>query len=240
MISLTQNLLGNEFTTTVLHKGSDTKERFESNLSKQPDDWYYRNTEVLYKFNDCGHRCKNLNEIDLSNYILFAGGSIAEGIGVEIEHSYPYIVAAELGCDYYNLSLGASGIDCLFYNLVSWFGTIDSSPKAVIIHWPDPARVLTYTKDGNMITDGAWTSDQTLREFIVLGEETGFFKCRNDLSVSLIEQLTKNTKVVNVYENRTEDPTDIIIQKIDEARDFIHVGNESHALLAKRILNRIR
>jgi DNA polymerase III alpha subunit len=59
--------------------------------------------------------CKSINikieDIDLNNYILFIGCSHTEGIGLELQTTYPYLVSEELKCDYYNLGLGGTGID---------------------------------------------------------------------------------------------------------------------------------
>jgi len=51
--------------------GADSKQQFIEHAKKQPPDWYYHTAELEYAFNDQGHRCKNFEDIDQDNYILF-------------------------------------------------------------------------------------------------------------------------------------------------------------------------
>mgnify|MGYP003348628087 CR=1 FL=1 len=50
----------------------DDEEKYKKNLKSQPSDWYYNNKKLTYIFNKYGHRCKDISEINLNNYILFS------------------------------------------------------------------------------------------------------------------------------------------------------------------------
>ena len=104
MTKLYEYLIGNEFSnTTLAYRGLDSEENLHINLASQPNDWYYRNKTITYQYNEYGHRCKSIHDIDLDNYILFAGCSHTEGVGLELETTFPYLVSNQLGNDYYNM-----------------------------------------------------------------------------------------------------------------------------------------
>lgn len=84
-------------------------------------------------FNSRGHRCKELEEINLRNYILFAGDNVGVGWGTPLEETYPYLVSKKLNIDYYNLSIFNGGLDSLKYNLITWYHTVPQKPRAIIV-----------------------------------------------------------------------------------------------------------
>ena len=101
-MELYNNLLGwSQAGSTTDRCANDTPENLKKNLSKQPADWYYQDKEIYYKWNSTGHRCKEISDIDLSNYILTIGCSHTVGVGLELEKSYPYVLL-DLG---YNIDL---------------------------------------------------------------------------------------------------------------------------------------
>ena len=75
-------------------------------------------------FNSRGHRCKEIEDIDLRRYVLFAGDNVAVDYNNSIEKTYPYIIANKLGLDYYNLAIFNGGVECLKYNLFTWSAKI--------------------------------------------------------------------------------------------------------------------
>ena len=142
MLSLNDDFLGyHALEHNVLFSGSDTLEIYENNLKTKPIDWYYRTNQISYVRNKNGHRCKNIEDIDLNNYILTIGCSHTEGIGLKLEDTYPYLLSQMMNCDYYNLGIGGIGIDILNYNLVTWFSKIKNPPKLLVVQWPHRARI---------------------------------------------------------------------------------------------------
>ena len=227
MIQYNNNFVGYKPNTVLKFCGSDTERLYYKNLEKQPTDWYYRSNEISYNYNLLGHRCKNIEEIDLSNYILFSGCSYVEGMGLELENTFPYLVSNELKTDYYNLGIGGSGIDIMTHNLVLWLSTVKKLPKAVVILWTHEERFTTLSQtDGRFELNIPHTVDTDKARFMSLGMQIGYFSTRKNLNSRLITQLYKKTNIIELEYN------DLV--RYDLARD-IHPGIVSHKILAKKI-----
>jgi hypothetical protein len=82
----------------------ESEENYKLNLLSQPNDWEYRTKQIRYKYNSLGHRSCELHELP-KDYLLFAGCSFTEGIGLKLEDTYSHIVSQQLGLGYYNLGL---------------------------------------------------------------------------------------------------------------------------------------
>mgnify|MGYP006277005603 CR=1 FL=1 len=224
----------------------DTEEKFIANLATQPEDWYYRTHSIKYSYNGQGHRCKDIGNIDLNNYILFTGCSHTEGIGLEIEKTYPYIVAEQLKCDYYNLALSATGIDVVEHNLLTWFLKFKKKPKAVFVQWPDHSRFCgLYPKKIHLHPCGTWNMDipgfETTKTFILNGELSGFFNARKHLSHRLIHQYIDVPIIgLSFSNNSLYDNQSLIFRKLDLARDLAHCGIKSNEAIASRLIEEFK
>lgn len=177
----------------MLFSGSDSLETYENNLKTKPDDWYYRTNQISYVRNKNGHRCKNIEDIELNNYILFTGCSHAEGLGLKLEDTYPYLLSQKMNCDYYNLGIAGTGIDVLNYNLVTWFAKIKKPPKLLVVQWPNRVRMIleNYPKHKIEYTQhGIWSSFfEGIGEFLVLGEKINFFNTTKTLTKNIIRTI---------------------------------------------------
>jgi len=222
--------------------GTDTEESFTAHLTTQPNDWYYRNCSITYEFNNLGHRCKNLDDIDQSNYILFTGCSNTVGIGLELEKTYSYIVADKLGCDYYNLALGATGIDAMMHNLSLWLGKIKERPKAIVIQWPNEARFLLMDKLGVAPRpQGVWSNERDVTGFISAGSYNGFFQSRKKIAYKFVEAFSNDINIVNIDTADTKDMKNFIRwPHLDYARDLMHTGIETNETLGLSVLDFLR
>lgn len=226
--------------------GADDQEKYEKNLKLMGDDWYYKDKSFTYSINDNGHRCKNINEIDLNNYILFAGCSHTFGVGLELETTYAYLVSNKLGCDYYNLSIGGSGIDVLEHNLLLWFGKIKQKPKLVIIQMPDHTRFAGYNPyisiGGMHLTEkGSWVEDKDEIEMVVNNTNVGLYDARKLLIYSLIENVIDVPYIrANIWAQDNFSPDGIKMRGIDKARDLSHLGVKSNEKFADDIVNYIK
>lgn len=239
MISLYQGFFGKDATLTVDFAGSDSQDKFKENLKTQSSFWYYRTAEITYEYNSLGHRCKNLEDIDLDNYLLFTGCSHTEGIGLELEKTYAYRVAEMLGCDYYNLALGGSGIDLMTHNLTLWNNRVAKKPKALIILWPHETRFLTTYKGDirlNLVSGGNYKA----KRFILAGEDIDFFSSRKEFSKTLITSLYDDCKIIHVGWSGYPKDTTLSLDTKDFARDLIHSGIESNEKLALEIAEFLR
>jgi hypothetical protein len=248
MLSLNDDFLGyHPQNHNVLFSGSDTEELFTKNLKTKPNDWYYRTNQISYVRNINGHRCKNIEEIDLDNYILFAGCSHTEGIGLKLEDTYPYLLSKKMNCDYYNLSIGGTGVDTLSYNLVTWFAKIKKPPKLLIVQWPHNVRLtLENFPDEPSIeplafhAHGIWSDNnhKGIGELFLLGDKYNLFNTLSTLTRKLIYNIATCPVVeVKVITDKNADVA-ITFNQIDYARDE-HLGVESQKINTELIYKAI-
>lgn len=221
------NFIGHDTNVSLKFSGSDNEDRFKENLRTQPDDWYYRFNEITYDYNAYGHRCKNIEDIDLDNYILFSGCSHTQGVGLELEKTFPYLVADSLGIDYYNLALGGSGIDVMTYNLIAWFNNIKKLPKAVIIVWTYEPRFSLVDDNDNLTFWLPSCPNGDVKKFMALGSNIGYFKTKKELSMRMVRSCYSETTLVELEPNA--------FIHYDMARDLGHHGIISQQLIAKKI-----
>lgn len=221
--------------------GGDYEPQFLENKKKMPEDWYYNNVDITYSFNNRGHRCKNFEDIDQDNYILFTGCSHTMGVGLELEKSYPYLLSKELNMDYYNLGIPATGMDVVEYNLLNWYLTIPKKPKLLVIQWPDHSRFMEYDLERDHIMPrGTWDhTEQKYRSFIVNAEDSGLVYAKKYMSTTLIKTVTKETPTINCNYGKEHHygADNLYFPTTDKARDLGHAGMKSHANFVEILLH---
>jgi hypothetical protein len=246
MLAFNNKFLGHHpLEHNVLFSGSDTAKLYAENLKLQPEDWYYRTNTISYIRNKNGHRCKDIEDIDLNNYILFAGCSHSEGIGLELEKTYPYLISKSLGCDYYNLGVGGTGVDVLAYNLITWFFTVKQLPKLVVIHWPNCLRFIlkstNQTEQNIYNTYGLWSTDLGVDKFLVKGNDIGYFDTKRTMLHNLIKNVINCPIIEIAYPNAAfNDESVKLIKPIDFSRDLVHSGIFSNLKYRSLIIEIIR
>lgn len=217
--------------TSMSFLSGDDKDRFHRNLKTQPNDWYYRHNEVRYDINSLGHRSKNTNNIDLDNYILFAGCSHVEGSGLELEKTFPYITANVLNMDYYNLGLSGTGTDIMTYNLLMWAQIMKKMPKVLVIMPPQPARFVRMDTDNSLINEvPSCMTNPECEEFAVIGENIKFFDAVVKMSNNLLDTM---------YPCKTIKIDSDLFGQEDKARDLSHAGIESNLKMAQYLISLI-
>ena len=218
--------------------GGDTEELFQQSLYSQASDWYYRDVEITYSFNEYGHRCKNIKDIDLNNYVLFTGCSHTEGVGLELEKTYPHIISSELGCDYYNLGISGSGIDIMIHNLVTWFNMVKEPPKYLFVQWPSNNRFIRFLENERIMGVIPSNCDDETLKFMAIGENINYFNDKQHLYEYTLSQFNLQKFRIS-FEQNTDIDYDANIIRNDLARDLAHAGNVSHQRLASSILKLI-
>lgn len=227
--------------TTLKFISGDSEKQFIQAIEKMPKDWYYNNTEILYNYNNLGHRCKNFEDLDQDNYILFIGCSHTMGVGLELEKTYPHLLSEKLRMDYYNLAVPATGNDVLEYNLLTWFFKINKKPKLVVVQWPDQSRFMEYDELRNHALErGTWNTDPIYVSFVVNAEDTGMFRAR----VAMVENIVQNTIEIpmitcNFGSQKGYGIYDLYMPRLDRARDLSHSGIASHAKFTETLVNHI-
>lgn len=244
MLSINDSFIGYcESERNVDFSGSDQLLNFQNQLKKQPQDWYYRHNSISYVRNKLGHRCKDLDDLNQDNYILFTGCSHTEGIGVELEKTYPYLIAKSLGCDYYNLALGGTGIDVLMYNLTIFNLTVTKKPKYLIVQYPDVTRYSSMDMDNSIASHGAWEKNPDHQTFVILHQQLGLARFKLHLAKEIINLLgSPSLSTLFLGDPKIKEyevPIDYILNSIDLGRDM-HPGIESHKKNANCIIDKLK
>jgi len=225
------------------HGKSDSQKKFMISLNTKGPEWEYAKLTFNYTRNSYGHRSKELTEINSDNYILFTGCSLTEGIGLPIENRYSNILSNLLQCDMYNLALGGTGNDIIFYNLVTWFSLIKTKPKLVVIQWTGDTRFMVSPSVNHIVANGPW--DDECQTFITSGDIHGYFNSkttilkkliRNIIDVPIIEIPFMNGD--NIQSKNTFNMTPNI--NVDLARDLMHPGIKSNQNLATALFYHIK
>lgn len=240
--------------------GSDDAETFERNLLAQPTDWIYRTLNIDYTRNKIGHRSKDFSKVD-RNYLLFIGCSLTEGIGIPIENAYPSVVAKHFKIDHYNMGLGGVGPDVIYHNLHQLIKLEVKKPKFVFIQWPEPVRyshlandksdrILNYLETKlpkvDIVIQGSWGLPE--EELLVREEEAErefpeiVFQVRqllNDAGYKFIDyQPFKGVHFGRKYKVELSFNGRVAI--VDQARDILHPGIETHKNFARLLINKIQ
>jgi len=201
-----------------------------------PNTSYVRDN-VLYEYNNLGHRCSDIGQINLDNYILFAGCSHTLGQGLQRQDSYPYITSKLLNCDYYNLGISASGFDVLFYNVSTWLATFPK-PRLLVLQYPDISRFSVMADALALIEPyGAWRQDRDDTDLILKYQEVGLAEFRTNCYKKLLKTQTINIPCVKLIFGSTKpyDDNCIRIDRLDYATDNVHYGPETHEYCADTI-----
>ena len=239
--------------------GIHTKESFEKSLLNESSEWYYRDKIITYERNELGHRSKSIDQIDLDNYLLFTGCSFTEGIGNLLEDTYPYLVSQKNNIDYYNLGLGGSGIDAMFFNLIQWISHVPKKPKALIVQWPNIARFLSFrphlkeavtqqshnnflavhdlmvgNKNVSVESNGIWSKLDDVEKFLVLGEspDVNYFSSRKYFISLMIRSLFKEIPIIFISLGERDLDFDLEFLIKDRACDNSHPGVKSNQILS--------
>lgn len=233
--------IGNPKPNTISEwSAGDNYENLTKRLPDMPMDWRYRNSKIFYKLNSLGHRSKEIEETNLDNYILCTGCSHTEGIGVEEDKIYPHLLAEKLNCDYYNLGLGATGIDTVLHNLTIWFSVVPKLPKAVIIQWPDITRVITGASFDHLHPRGLWENNKDYSDFVNLGLDLNFFEAKKMMAHSIVQAMIKvPTVYFGIHKVMPFNDDTIIGTIIDKARDLGHPGVRSHEQFADMLYDHL-
>jgi hypothetical protein len=155
-------------------------------------------------YNSHGHRCKELSELNLRNYILFVGDNAGLQLNKPIEETLPYLTAKELAVDYYNLCIFNGGSDAIKFNLFSWLFKFPK-PKAIIIASEFFNSFLISDQNHSFI-DAADLSDDMVTDAINAANNNGFFNGRR----YMLDTLISNSIQIPIYQLSIKDKIKVL------------------------------
>jgi hypothetical protein len=224
--------------------GLDTQKTFLKNKNELGPEWYYYNRPIEYKFNQLGHRSREIDDLDLNNYFLVSGCSMTAGVGLEKEHTYHELISKDLNITHYNLALGGTGNDVIFFNLLQWSTTFKNNPpKFVIVQWTDPCRYSLMSKEhieifGPYIADPILVTETSNRYFFY---KTQFFRkmIKKIFTCPIYEIGWTNFAEPEYQTTFYSDCIYMMPAPNDRARDLTHPGIHSHRTWKEQLLNTI-
>lgn len=184
-------------------------------------------------FNSRGHRCSEIEDIDLRNYILFAGDNVAVDFQNEIEKTYPYLISKILGMDYYNLAIFNGGVECLKFNLLSWLAKIKQQPKLIIISTEFLNSFVVGDKNYENIT-ACDLLNPTITDIFNRGNYNGFFAARN----IMFDKLAHKASNVQIYQIIFKDKQPALTKNVVNIE---HDGNMfDHKFTSRLVVDEIK
>lgn len=183
-------------------------------------------------FNSRGHRCKEIEEINLQNYILFAGDNVGVGWGTPLEETYPYLISNALNIDYYNLSIFNGGLDSLRYNLITWYHKIPQKPRAIVISNEFLNSFIVSDINGNNLKP-CDLDDEKVQTVLNTGNTTNYFKTRQYFTDKLLSNLIKNPIYQIEFKDKIPGLTSNVINLKHDGDVF------DHKAISKLVINEI-
>lgn len=185
------------------------------------------------QFNSRGHRSKEIEELNLHNYILFVGDNVALGLDKPIEETFPHIVSTKMNVDYYNLSIFNGGLDAIRYNLLTWNRIQPMKPRLII--------VASEFLNSFIVSDPSYSfwsacdcNDSKVIELFDAGNHNAFFTTRQLLA----DKLLRNSINTPMYQVVLKDKIPLFA---DYPNNIIHDGDlKDHASIADQIVNKFQ
>ena len=140
------------------------------------------------QLNSHGHRCKELNELNFRNYILFVGDNAGLKLDLPIEETFPYITSKQTGMDYYNLAVFNGGLDVVKNNLIVWLNKFPA-PRAIVVSC-EFVNALTVSNNNREYLNSADLDDPVVNDMIDAANKCGFFLGRQYLFDRMVSNLT--------------------------------------------------
>lgn len=112
------------------------------NYMKNSKRLLWADEEIDYSFNKYGYRTGEIEDIDLSDFMLTFGCSYTEGVGLHEYQIWNYHLKNQLNLDLHNLGKQATGMDVQAFNTMRWIQSKMPLPKLVVIQWPHKSRKL--------------------------------------------------------------------------------------------------
>ena len=196
------------------------------------DEYGWTENSIEYSFNSHGFRADEFE----GDGAMFLGCSFTMGIGMDLERTWTYLVAKELGLKHWNLGQSGRSNDTCFRLADYWIPKI--KPKLVCLLPPPMRRVEVISMDS--IIAHIQNLPESLRERMY----TDWLS--NDINSVL--NTKKNAMAIWYICNQHNIPLYVISHdhldsahaKYGYARDLAHPGAKWHSLMAKNFIELIK
>lgn len=212
---------------------ADTEELFIINKRKNdPRLTPWLNKEILYSLNDYGFRTpqkfKGLQNKKNKRLVVF-GCSFTFGIGINLEDTWGYLIAKELGYELFNLSVPGGSMDSIARVALVWLDKI--KPDLVILQQPELSR-REYVNGTYIFPAGVW-NEKWFKNVRVFWDDKD-----DELNYIKNKQIIRSI-YPNFYEFIREYVPGLDIDwtgNLNLGRDLQHEGPKFHKKLAKQLI----
>lgn len=215
----------------------DSEKLLIDNLKKQPNDWHYRNKEVVYRCNSAGYRADEWDTIDWKNAVVVFGCSCTVGIGLAEEETVTEQLSTILNRPVINIGVSASSLMFSFINSTLLSKNFPT-PHAVVQLWTNIDR-FTIFKQHFIDHAGPWDDSALFKEY-VNNQYHAMTEARY-ISMASREMWKNQCKYYSVsFFDQTAHYTESDWIEIDnQARDLVHPGRNSAKQMAELIAKNI-
>jgi hypothetical protein len=140
----------------VFFDGTDSKEEFEKNLTIMPEDWIYREKEIIYKINSDGYRTTEFKKINWKKSIVVLGCSCVYGTGLAEDETISSSLSRLTGMNVVNMGVSGGSNDLIINNCAKIINDYDF-PFAIVACWTSPLRFIFHSKK-EIVNIGNWTN----------------------------------------------------------------------------------
>lgn len=217
---------------------TDSKENYEKNRDKN----FFSPDSFGYNFNNYGYRIGSTdwNFNSDQKKIITLGCSHSVGIGVPWENTWAYLLAQQLNCELFNLSVTGGTPDTVFRTL--YFSLEKIKPDVVAIFWPAPIRWEFYEA---MPWDATGADCNTPKLLSVWNTDANQInenhlinnRNKNILSVRLLQKIYGFKLLELDSESAITDYISSGNELSVDARDLIHPGVSMHQYTAKKFID---
>lgn len=235
-------------------RGTDNKDRYEQ-IKNNPN-LPYKLGDFRYKNNSRGYRCDEFDSWENHPIrVLFAGSSVAEGVGSPIETTWTKVMHGmlckklEQSIPFWSVAVGGTGTDHMLRYLYHEGETL--RPHVVIAQMPFLERRERWHDDYWIPGSASSKKDvQILRSFL----KDEYVQYQTEKNLAMIDLLMKRWNSVLLFYPEDKKFSvdymnlknikqlfygeDAVMPMTDLGRDLIHPGVKSHYGIAERLFNK--
>ena len=225
--------------TTRLWDGTDSEENFKANCATKKNykklkhlGWLEPNV-ITYKYNSQGFRD---DDFDQQPAVIALGCSNTMGVGLPVEHAWPWQLQSMLGQKVWNLGVGGAALDTCYRLLDYWIAHLNV--ELVVCAVPGIARYEVFNNNWSNILPSMPLEINNL-DWLV-GYQKNYLSYDQNSELNRRKNLQAMQQIcikhgVPFYYNLLEDFGDAKM-----ARDLLHCGTNAQGILANKFFNIIK